>query len=289
MKKIISCFLSILFMVISVFPMTKVSAIDYQAHVAILCPSKEEALNYAYRLCEHEAIIGHPMDVEFTSKVNTENFSTVIHATDIDTNYHIKFHIIPDGGDVSNLDSIIKKCSAVIILYDISDPSLDHIVESKTFFEKDLKKLKDIHSPLTYYINHLQGNWFHRNWWHNSINFVTYGKSRLDVETYNRRRERLNDFTCALEKFFHVDNKWGRGHPDITGEKSVTATLQWISGEAYRSIGEGTVSGKMDEHIKDPKKNICIAAGGVVGGLILLSVGTALAYKVLKQNFEKCC
>ena len=258
MKKIISCFLSLLSVVSFVFPMTKVSAIDYQVHVAILCQSRGEALNYAHRLCEYKAI-EHPMEVEFTSEVNTEELSTVVRATDIDTNYHIKFHIIPDGGDVSDLDSIIKKCSAVIVLYDISDPSLDPIVESKIFFEKDLKKLKDIHSPLTCYINHLQGNWFRRNWWHNAINFVTYGKSRLDVETYNKRREQLNDFTCSLERFFHVDNKWGRGHPDITYGRSVTVTLRWISGEAYRSIGEGTVSGKMGENIKEPKKKIYVA------------------------------
>mgnify|MGYP000154746432 CR=1 FL=1 len=141
MKKIISCFLSLLFVVSFVFPMTKVSAIDYQVHVAILCQSRDEALNYAHRLCEYKAI-EHPMEVELTSEVNTEELSTVVRATDIDTNYHIKFHIIPDGGDVSDLDSIIKKCSAVIVLYDISDPSLDPIVESKIFFEKDLKKLK---------------------------------------------------------------------------------------------------------------------------------------------------
>lgn len=81
----------------------------------------------------------------------------------------------------------------------------------------------------------------------------------MDVETYNKRREQLNDFTCSLERFFHVDNKWGRGHPDITYVRSVTVTLRWISGEAYRSIGEGTVSGKMGENIKEPKKKIYVA------------------------------
>ncbi len=240
-------------MVAFVFLITKVSAIDYQVHVAILCPSREKALNYAHSLCEHKAI-ERPMDVEFTSEINTEELSTVVRATDIDTNYHIKFHTISEGGDVSDLDSIIKKCSAVIILYDISDPSLNPIVESKVFFEKDLKKLKDIHSPLTYYINHLQGNWFRRNWWHNAINFVTYGKSRLDVETYTKRHEKLNGFTCAMERYFNVDNKWGRGHPDITSEKGVAIILRCISGQAYRSIGEGIVSGKMNEHLKESKK-----------------------------------
>ena len=289
MKKIISWFLSLLFVTTFVFPTAKVSAVDYQIHVAILCPNREEALNYAHKLCEHKGV-ERPMYVEFTSEVNTEELSTVVRAEDIDTNYHIKFHIIPEGGGVSDLDSIIKKCSAVIILYDISDPSLDPIVESTTFFPKDLKKLKDTHSLLTFYIDHLQGNWFRRNWWHNAINFVTYGKSNLDAETYNRRREQLNDFTCAMERFFHVDNKWGRGHPDVTSEKGVAVTLRCISGEAYRSIGEGTVSGKMDENFKvSKKKNICNTTRVVVEELMLLSAGIALVYSVLQQNFEECC
>ncbi len=253
MRRAISCFLSFLLMVVFTFPMIKVSAVNYQIHVAILCDKREEALSYVHRLCEHKAI-ERALDVEFTPEVNTEEFSTVIRANDIDTNYCIKFHIIPDGGDVSDLDSIIKKCSAVIILYDISDSSLDPIVESRTFYEKDLKKLKDIRSPLVYYTNYLQGNWIRKNWWHNAINFVTYGKSRLEPKIYDTRRAQLNDFTCALERYFRVDNKWGRNHPDVTCERGIAVKLRWISGQAYRSIGEGTVSGKIEEKIKESKK-----------------------------------
>lgn len=261
MRRAMSYFLSVLFLF--VVSCMNVGATDFNVNVAVLCEDRGVASAYVHELCKHKAI-ERPMDVEFTSEENEGEFSTVIYLHDTDTNYHIKFHFIPENGKLSDLNSTIKKCSAAIVMYDISDSSLDEIVRRSTFYEEDVKELKNIKTPLVNYIVHLQGHWWNRNWWHNAINFITYGKGLLDEENYSFRREQLNDFTNSMERYFDVDNKWGRGHPDITNEKSKSVTLRWISGQAYRSISEGKVSGKADVINQNIKKKTVVGCVGIV-------------------------
>ena len=138
---------------------------------------------------------------------------------------------------------VLKKCSGAVILYDISDKRLNPIISSDTYSKNNFQMLMSTQSPLVKYICNLQYKTISllglKIWgWYNAINFVTYGKENLSASDYEMIHEKLNSFTCELEHYYKVDNKWGRGHQDLSTDNSWKKTLFWISGEARRSIAD---------------------------------------------------
>ena len=221
-----------------------VAAKEYQVNIAILCENLKKGQEFIDKMCfEKTILVPSDMSVEYTGEKNSLENHTELYVGFIDTNYHIKFHLC------NSVDhNILKKCSGAVILYDISDKTLDRIVSSVAYNEHNLKMLMSSENPLTRYISKLQYSMYFFGFqiygWYNAINFVTYGRENLTDSIYQIRHEKINSFTCALEHYFNLDNKWGRGNQDISTDDSWKKTLFWISGEARRSIGDGSVNYK---------------------------------------------
>ena len=220
------------------------AAKEYKVNIAILCEDLKKGQEFIDKMCfEKSVLVPADMSVEFTGEKNSRENYTELYVGFIDTNYHIKFHLC-DSVD----HHILKKCSGAVILYDIADKTFDRIVSSAAYNERNLKTLMLSENPLTRYISKLQYSiyfWgFQIYGWYNAINFVTYGKDNLPDSVYQMRHEKINSFTCALEHYLNVDNKWGRGNQDISTDDSWKKTLFWISGEARRSISDGSVNYK---------------------------------------------
>ena len=222
---------------------------DYQVYVAVFCDDKEKAKNMINLLCREKGVFeATKKRVCFNGEENNigkNDFrdSTVIYDEYEDTNYHIKYKYL------NKLDkSILKKCSRATILYDISDETLNPIVNTVDLASnKNIKNLLSLETPLVKYINKLQ----YKNWWllggsgwYNSLDFASYGKEKLQTDEYDTRRSQINRFTCQTEKYFKVDNKWERGHSDISQPDFYEYDLFGIVGSARRSIMDGSVSGE---------------------------------------------
>ncbi len=245
---------------------------DYQIQIAVLCTDPYKSHEFIDSMCREQsrAVLDDPtaglhMTAVFTGERNVEGPGrTVLYAPDIDTRYHILFR------PMIKLDvSTIRGCSGAIILYDIADPSLDPIADYRGSYPPgDLKRLLSIHTPLVQYINSLQCSKDPRLWpywkgggnygWYKGINFVAYcSDPSLSREAYDVRHEYINSFTCRAECYIGIDNKWGRGHPCMGFDDSSAIygkKLYWIQGAAYRSIGEGWVTGEYKPPAEDEER-----------------------------------
>ncbi len=247
MKKTIS-FLLTCMMILSTISIRIYADQEFQVSIAVLCKDSTKGQEFINKLCQKKSRrnVGYPLSCTFTNESNIEPNSTVIYdpvdeGKTIDT-YHVKFHLL------NTVDkSLLKKCSGAIILYDISDSTLNPIVSINTFSFEKLKDLTNVRTPLVQYINSSMFSvcfGFGRGW-HGSLSFNTYGKEKLDLETYKFRCAQLNQFTCEAENYYKkTDNQWNRGHGDISENNCLGGTLYWICGQAYRSISSGFVSGK---------------------------------------------
>lgn len=222
---------------------------DYQVHVAVFCKEKEKGLQMIKSMCKQKGNFNpRERKVFFTGEKNDSDHSTVVYDEYDDANYHIDFHLLSkvDTAYYSKCRNLLEKCSEAIILYDISDSTLNPITEEQNLtLSGNMKSLLDLKTPLTNFIDKLQYNkyFFIFPGWYDSLDFVSYGKENLSNEDYTQRQTSINRFTCMAEKYYGIDNKWGRGHPDISLEKFYEYTLFGIVGSAYRSIVQGAVKG----------------------------------------------
>lgn len=232
MKKLISYFLVFLFVFTSVFGFSskKVFAVrDYEVHVTVFCDNTILAKNYVRQLCrcnfdgQRERFIEDQTTGSDTQTVIVSDFAA--------TRYHTHFHVVDAGWALSPsqaLNDLIRICTGAIILYDISDPRLLPIIRNPTFYPEDVERLLKIEMPLNNCIRYLRTlNWY------DAIYSITYGKEGLGQSEYDQYHESMNRYTCGLEP---RHNKWGRGNSDISTERSLTNSLGWLDGEAYRSI-----------------------------------------------------
>lgn len=223
---------------------------NYQVYVAVFCDDKEKAKRMIDLLCREKGVFeAVEKRVHFNGKENSvgrNGFrdSTVIYDEYDDINYHIKYKYL------SHVNKpVLEKCSEAVILYDISDETLNPIVNTVDLSSnKNIKNLLSVKTPLVRYINELQ----YKKWysflsgsgWYNSLEFASYGKENLQTDEYNTRQSQINRFTCQTEKYFKVDNKWRRGHPDISQLDFHEYNLFGLIGSAQRSIMDGSVAGE---------------------------------------------
>lgn len=116
---------------------------------------------------------------------------------------------------INSILSKLENSIQVIILYDISDCSLDSLVDRYSEIESEKwQNLLNIDTFLNNCINASMAESIKPNWF-NSFNFFSYDKSGLlTPEERERRRDALNFYTCSLEHKLEIDNRWGRGHAD---------------------------------------------------------------------------
>ncbi len=282
-KKLTSVVLSGLMLIATIGVSNTFAATEYTVHVAVLCEDREKGNEMVRLMCREKGNFNAlERRVFFTGEKNDTENCTVVYDESDDTNYHIKFHVI------TKIDkSLLSKCSEAIILYDVSDSRLDKIVKTGDLTrDENIKTLLSLKTPLTKFIRNLQyslpGAFSYFYGWYNSIGFVSYGKDNLPEEDYQQRKDAINRFTCTTERYYGIDNKWRRGHPDISLPNFYEYTLFGIIGSAYRSIGDGSVSGNDEtgHSILLPAAGITLACGTVVG------IGYGI-YKGVKKFINK--
>lgn len=220
---------------------------SYIANIAVLCDDTQKAKDYVKELCKYNFKRGlwSADTIKYEDKFienESTNYENQIVLYDIadSKKYYTTFTVIDVNNKPWNFGSIIKGCVGAIILYDISDPTLQPIIESNTFYREDLKRLIKIDTPLNRCITSLQS--WRCNFpfsWYNALDFVTHSMERVPEPEREKIHMRINQYTCGLESdFYDVDNKWGRGHPDISEPNLLWKInpLHWAVGEAYRCI-----------------------------------------------------
>ena len=245
MKKISSFFISCLFIVSSIFFSSNVYAAEYNACIAVFCDNTEVAQSYIEKLYGYEYNDDTRQLIKL-SKVNN-NKTVVVHSNYGSMKYNVYFNVINSNlvlNPSRELGSFLKNCTGALIIYDIADEKLMPIVKSNTYYKDDVSSFIKMDNTLNNCIRYLES--FGRNGWYNALNFVTYGKEKLAPKVYEERREQLNRYTLGVEAFYvDGDNKWGRGHPDVSTEGSIKNQIGWSAGEVYRSIFlEKALSGK---------------------------------------------
>ena len=257
MKKISSFFISCLFIVSSVFFSSNVYAAEYNACIAVFCDNTEVAQSYIEKLYGYEYNDDTRQLIKL-SKVNN-NKNVVVRSNYGSMKYNVYFNVINSNlvlNPSRELGSFLKNCTGALIIYDISDENLTPIVKSNTYYKEDVSSFIKMDNTLNNCIRYLES--FGRNGWYNALNFVTYGKDKLTSKIYEERREQLNRYTLGVEAFYvDGDNKWGRGHPDVSTEGSIKNQIGWSAGEVYRSIFlEKALSGKFSGLSSKKKLNL---------------------------------
>lgn len=122
----------------------------------------------------------------------------------------------------------LHEMTQVIIIYDISDPTLDPLVENYSKISGD--NWKDLYNMNTFLSNciRLLMEDSIKDDWYNSFNFLTYNEDKYTNGDLNERRRKINHYTGALEDKLHIDNRWGRGHPPYS--KCLPGALNNFSG-----------------------------------------------------------
>ncbi len=237
MKKISSFFMSCLLIIFSVFFSSNAYATrEFSACIAVFCDNTDIAENYIEKLYDYE-YNDDKRELIKLNKVNN-NKNVVVHSHYGGIKYNVYFNVINSNAVLNpsrELGDFLKKCTGAVIIYDIADEKLTPIVNSNTYYKKDVSSFIKMDNTLNNCIRYLES--FGRNGWYNALNFITYNKEKLDPEVYAERKEQLNRYTLGVEAFYvDGDNKWGRGHPDVGIEWGVRSSIAWAAGEMYRSI-----------------------------------------------------
>ncbi|MGN1043613.1 MAG: hypothetical protein ACI4PR_02270 [Acutalibacteraceae bacterium] len=211
-------------------------ATEYEAHVAIFCDNVDLARQYIQLLHSYEydgerKTLGAPGSGKSTEKtVITDGFGS--------RKYNVYFHIIDSNWALHSnrdLNNLIRCCTGAVILYDVTDPKLEPVLKSRTFYKEDIAPLLSIDTPLNNCIKYLQS--FGRCGWWNALNFIMYNSEQFTPETHEEYRSQLNLYTLGIEEFYvDGDNKWCRNHPVWNSTGGINNVLCWISGQIYRSI-----------------------------------------------------
>ena len=274
-KKLTSVILSGLMLIATLGVSNTFATTDYQVYVAVFCKDKEKGNEMVRLMCREKGTFNAvERRVFFMGEKNDTENCTVVYDESDDTNYHINFRVMTNVDTTygSKSRNLLEKCSEAIILYDISDSELEAIVQTKDLARfENIENLLSLKTPLMKFINKLQ---YKRLWiffpsWCDSIDFVSYGRDKLpSEEDYQQRKDAINRFTCTTERYYGIDNKWGRGHPDISLPNFYEYTLFGIIGSARRSIKDGSVSGKDESghSILLPATGITLACGTVLAG-----------------------
>ena len=221
------------------------AAKEFSACIAVFCDNTELAENYIEKLYSYEYNDDTRQLIKL-SKVNN-NKNVIVHSRSGSAKYNIYFKVINSNAVLNpsrELGSFLKKCTGAVIIYDIADEKLTPIVKSNSYYKEDVSSFIKMNNTLNNCIRYLES--FGRNGWYNALNFITYNKEKLNPEVYAERREQMNRYTLGVEAFYvDGDNKWGRGHPDVSTEGSIKNQIGWSAGEVYRSIFlEKALSGK---------------------------------------------
>lgn len=237
MKKISSFFMGCLIIISSVFFSSNAyAAKEFSACIAVFCDNTEVAQSYIEKLYGYEYNDGTRQLIKL-SKVNN-NKTVVVHSNYGSMKYNIYFNVINSNlvlNPSRELGSFLKNCTGALIIYDIADEKLTPIVKSNTYYKEDVSSFIKMDNTLNNCIRYLES--FGRNGWYNALNFITYNKEKLNPEVYAERREQLNRYTLGVEALYmDGDNKWGRGHPDISIDRGIKSPIVWSAGHVYRSI-----------------------------------------------------
>ena len=122
----------------------------------------------------------------------------------------------------------LHEMTQIVIIYDISDPTLDPLVENYSKISGD--NWKDLYNMNTFLSNciRLLMKDSIKDEWYNSFNFLTYNEDKYTNGDLNERRRKINHYTGALEDKLHIDDRWGRGHPPYS--KCLPGALDNFSG-----------------------------------------------------------
>lgn len=224
----------------------------------MFCDNTELAQSYIEKLYGYEYNDDTRQLIKL-SKVNN-NKTVVVHSNYGSMKYNVYFNVINSNlvlNPSRELGSFLKNCTGALIIYDISDEKLTPIVKSNTFYKENVSSFIKMDNTLNNCIRYLES--FGRNGWYNALNFVTYGKEKLAPKVYEERREQFNRYTLGVEAFYvDGDNKWGRGHPDISIDWGIKSPIVWSAGQVYRSIFmEKALSGKFSGLSSEKKIEFC--------------------------------
>lgn len=116
--------------------------------------------------------------------------------------------------------SQLPKSCQVLIIYDLSDSSLDELIEKRSMIASEQwRELLKIPTFLNDCINLCITDEDVRNKWFGSLNFITYdSKNSLSEKEYIDKFLKVAEYTVALERKFKIDNKWGRSHQNYLSE-----------------------------------------------------------------------
>lgn len=246
------------------------SAVDI--NIAIVCDNEDIAKKYIKEVCQHDYVGEAWHDYE----KNVDGYEMPLKYSDPDKcicyvgsgakscYLHFKF-FTPSELDERNplVRERMSECEGVVIIYNISDPSLSSFLSESSRYSSSLDVIERFDTPILNvmrYVKHM----FYDKGETMPFEFLTYNKDKCK-DDYEERRDKLNTFTRYSEPDFRSDNTWERGHPDVSDSLSYGHMASWANrwavGGGRRDWGltseiYGTESWLLGKSEGSPSKNM---------------------------------
>lgn len=236
MKKILSVLMS--FCTLFFMPIGKVNAEEIY-NVLVICKDETVFNDFKKNVCKYcydaeheqlEELKGINSDLTCIRRGIVKKYAKlnpIICCTDSET---ISEH------DKQRIYSLLPENCQVLIIYDLSDSSLDKLIENRSMIaSKDWRELLKIPTFLNDCINLCITDEEVKNTWFNSLNFITYdSKKSLSEKDYIDKFLKVSEYTVALERKFKIDNKWGRSHQNYLSSDGAGSFLASLYGKMSR-------------------------------------------------------
>lgn len=236
MKKILSVIMSVC--TLFFMPIGKVNAEEIY-NVLVICKDETVFNDFKKNVCKYCYDAEH-RELEELKEINSDltcirrgivkkyaKLNPIICCTDSET---------ISESDKQLIYSQLQKNCQVLIIYDISDSSLDKLIENRSMIaSKDWRELLKIPTFLNDCINLCITDEEVKNTWFNSLNFITYdSKKSLSEKDYIDKFLKVSEYTVALERKFKIDNKWGRSHQNYLSADGAGSFLASLYGKMSR-------------------------------------------------------
>ena len=236
MKKILSVLMS--FCTLFFMPIGKVNAEEIY-NVLVICKDETVFNDFKKNVCKYCYDAEH-RELEELKEISSDltcirrgivkkyaKLNPIICCTDSET---ISEH------DKQRIYSQLPENCQVLIIYDLSDSSLDKLIENRSMIaSKDWRELLKIPTFLNDCINLCITDEEVKNTWFNSLNFITYdSKNSLSEKDYIDKFLKVSEYTVALERKFKIDNKWGRSHQNYLSADGAGSFLASLYGKISR-------------------------------------------------------
>ena len=210
MKKILSVLMS--FCTLFFMPIGKVNAED-TINMLIVCKTRDVFEEFSDYISKYEYVAKYQKANESSKGYPSVRSGILEYRVVLDSLVVDELKSLKKDERYNTIVSKLENACQAVILYDISDSSLDELIENVSKINTESwEEIFNYRTFLNYCIRTFMSSDI-KPLWFNALNFFTYDSTKLlDENEYKKRANKIEIYTGNLEHKLNLPNIWGRGH-----------------------------------------------------------------------------